>query len=251
MKKVKKHPRKQLEKFSNIFIQLGLVLVLFIVFVILEHRTVKTEKIVDGTLNPSEEVMTYSFSTFIKIPKLVKVKSIRSSPKRAPMVRPLLAYKPVEQIPKNEMIQTAIGVIDNSINKPPKMLNGSHNKEVSRTPIGISNVQKAPVFKGCENLNEQENRKCFEGKMKQLVRRNFDINLAYELGLTSGKKRIMTQFIIDENGDVKDVTIRAPHPKLKEEAIRIINKIPKLTPGIQNNKTVRVKYTLPISFKIE
>jgi protein TonB len=39
MKNLKKQPTKQLEKFSNIFMQLGLVLVLFVVFVSLEHKT--------------------------------------------------------------------------------------------------------------------------------------------------------------------------------------------------------------------
>jgi len=39
MKNFKKAPTKQLEKFSNIFAQLGLVLVLFVVYVSLEHQT--------------------------------------------------------------------------------------------------------------------------------------------------------------------------------------------------------------------
>ena len=87
--------------------------------------------------------------------------------------------------------------------------------------------------------------------MKQLVLRNFNTELANELGLRSGKKRIMTQFVIDKNGHVTDVKIRAPHPKLKKEAGRIIGKIPKLIPGVQNDKAVKVKYTLPISFMVE
>lgn len=41
MKNVKKLPTKKLERFSNIFTQLGLVLVLFIVYVILEHQTLE------------------------------------------------------------------------------------------------------------------------------------------------------------------------------------------------------------------
>jgi len=46
MKNSRKRPTKQLEKYSNIFTQLGLVLVLFIVYITLEHETaIKTAKV--------------------------------------------------------------------------------------------------------------------------------------------------------------------------------------------------------------
>lgn len=248
MKKSKKHPRKQLEKFSNIFMQLGLVLVLFVVFVTLEHQTEKKAQTITDVFLEKDNT-TYTMSVFTKIPKIVKVQ--QTQPRVIPRVTPLIDFKPVKETPTTQVEKPIITTVVN----PPvinTVLPTVIKKDVEPTgPVSINNVQKAPVFKGCEGLSEVENRKCFEQKMKELVLRNFNTDLANELGLRSGKKKIITQFVIDQNGLVKDVQIRAPHPTLKKEANRIIGKIPKLTPGIQNDKAVNVRYTLPISFMVE
>jgi len=87
--------------------------------------------------------------------------------------------------------------------------------------------------------------------MNQFVQRNFDVSLANELGLHSGKHKIQTQFTINQSGNIIDVRIRAPHKKLEKEAQRIIKKLPKFKSGKQNNRNVKVRYLLPITFKIE
>ena len=87
--------------------------------------------------------------------------------------------------------------------------------------------------------------------MKKFVQRNFDAQLANELGLRSGKHKIYTQFIIDDKGNVVEIKINAPHIKLKNETEDLLLKLPKFTPGKQQNKTVKVKYTLPITFLVD
>lgn len=249
MKKSKKHPRKQLEKFSNIFMQLGLVLVLFVVFVTLEHQTEKKAQTITDVFLEKDNT-TYTMSVFTKIPKIVKVQ--QTQPRVIPRVTPLIDFKPVKETPTTQVDEPNIVVPDNTPVVVTNLPLTPKKEEPKPTgPVSINNVQKAPVFKGCEGLSEVENRKCFEQKMKELVLRNFNTDLANELGLRSGKKKIITQFVIDQNGLVIDVQIRAPHPTLKKEANRIIGKIPKLTPGIQNDKAVNVRYTLPISFMVE
>lgn len=112
-------------------------------------------------------------------------------------------------------------------------------------------IENAPVFKGCEGLSKEENKLCFEKKMNKFVQRNFDAQLANEIGLHSGKYRISKQFVIDDTGNVVDIQIRAPHFRLKKEMQELIEKLPKFTPGMQRNKAVNVKYTLPISFRVD
>ena len=58
MKNLKKLPSKQLEKFSTIFTQLGLVLVLFIVYVTLEHETKQSRFIVQSSYEPTTIFVT-------------------------------------------------------------------------------------------------------------------------------------------------------------------------------------------------
>lgn len=244
----KKNPRKQLEKFSTIFTQLGLVLTLFIVFVALEHETKKDLVIVAPPYNEdfAETVFDFTRPKVIKIVE-TKVKEVEQ-PKKRKVVTPLVKPKVVKNDQKETVIVTPVK--DNPvINKQTKV-----DKPIvpeNNTTISINNVQNTPVFKGCEGLSEKENRICFEKKIQKHVQRYFNAELAQDVGLRSGKYRILTQFIIDKNGNVSDVKIRAPHKRLEKETNKVVNKIPQFTPGKQNNKAVKVKYTLPITFKVE
>ena len=63
--------------------------------------------------------------------------------------------------------------------------------------------------------------------------------------------RVIAQFIIDKDGSIKDVKIvRGVHPSLDKEAIRVIEAMPKWTPGKVKGEPVKSQFTLPIAFKI-
>jgi len=63
--------------------------------------------------------------------------------------------------------------------------------------------------------------------------------------------RITCRFLIDENGNISDVEIvKGLDSDLDAEAIRVIESMPKWIPGTQNGKTVRVYYSLPVTFKL-
>ncbi len=247
MKTPKKHAKKQLEKFSTIFTQLGLVLTLFVVFLVLEHETAKDIAIVEPTnAKIYETVCTFYTPVIVKR----EVKEIEK-PKQERVIKEVLKPEVVDNNTENTT------VIDLPVDETPIDLNKITELKETETikdsddPVSINNVQNTPVFKGCEGLSEEENIKCFERKIQQHIQRNFNSELAQEVGLNSGKYKIITQFIIDKKGDVVDVKIRAPHYKLKKETDRVVNKIPKFIPGKQNNKEVKVKYTLPITFRVE
>ena len=63
--------------------------------------------------------------------------------------------------------------------------------------------------------------------------------------------RIIVTFVIERDGSICDAkVVRSVHPLLDEEALRVINKMPKWIPGMQRGGAVRVKYTLPITFTL-
>ncbi|WP_343328294.1 energy transducer TonB [Polaribacter staleyi] len=245
MKNTKKLPTKQLEKFSNLFMQLGLVLVLFIVFVTLEYQTEQKTIVV---LKPDKNKIVYVEPDvdvlFTKQPKVVpQVKVIKA----APFI--------VDEVVKgdNTIIET---IIDNTPIEDPVLIDIDKVVEVYVIDdfiedVDFVSIEDAPVFKGCENLSKKENKICFDKKMKQFVQRNFDVGLATEIGLRSGKHKIQTQFVIDDKGDVVDVMIRTAYKGLEKEALRVIKKLPKFKPGKQNSRTVKVRYNLPIAFRLE
>ncbi len=112
-------------------------------------------------------------------------------------------------------------------------------------------VESVPVFPGCEKLaTNREKAVCFSEKVGRIVSRKFNTGLGERYGLT-GLQRIYAQFNVDADGVITNIQIRAPHPKLQEEAERVINLFPQMTPGKQRGEPVIVKYNLPIMFKIQ
>jgi hypothetical protein len=57
--------------------------------------------------------------------------------------------------------------------------------------------------------------------------------------------------VLNVDGDVVNVRVRAPHPRLEQEAINVVKSLPKMTPGKQRDKAVGVLYALPIIFQVE
>ncbi len=115
----------------------------------------------------------------------------------------------------------------------------------------FTKVESVPIFPGCEKLaTNKEKAVCFSEKVGKIVSRKFNTDLGQRYGL-SGVQRIYTQFDVDADGMIKNIKVRAMHPKLEKEAIRVINLFPEMTPGKQRGKPVTVKYQLPIVFKIQ
>ena len=64
--------------------------------------------------------------------------------------------------------------------------------------------------------------------------------------------RISCQFTVNADGSVVDVeVIRGRDPSLDKEAIRVLKKLPKFQPGMQRGKPVRVKFQLPVIFRLQ
>ena len=112
-------------------------------------------------------------------------------------------------------------------------------------------IQKPPRFKESKNLSNQKAKEDFDKRIRNFVQDNFDSSLTECLGLSEGKYRIYTQFTIDEFGDTKDIKVRAPHPKLKKEVVKMLQKLPQFIPGKQREKVIKTKYTLPIVFMVD
>lgn len=63
--------------------------------------------------------------------------------------------------------------------------------------------------------------------------------------------RVLITFIVDKDGSIKDAeVVKVVNPYLDKEALRVINNMPKWTPGKQRGKAVRVKYTVPVNFRL-
>jgi protein TonB len=64
--------------------------------------------------------------------------------------------------------------------------------------------------------------------------------------------RVIATFVVERDGSVTDVQVaRGVDPSLDKEAIRVLKQMPRWNPGKQNGAPVRVKYTVPVTFKLQ
>lgn len=64
--------------------------------------------------------------------------------------------------------------------------------------------------------------------------------------------RVICSFVVETDGSITEVTVVNPvEPSLDKEAIRVVKSMPKWIPGTQKGKPVRVKYTMPITFRLQ
>lgn len=241
---VKKYPNVILENYTKILIQLGFVLSLFIVYEFLTLKSYPREvKEISGTLINIQD-----------IDKLVTVKPIEVAAQ--PETKVALPEKILKVEDDVDIKETVIESTESNqldavkISAPKEMVAVVEEEEVVED-VAFVVIENVPIFPGCKG-NNSELRACFSDQIAKFVAGKFNIELASDLGLAPGSiQKIFVVFRIDKNGNITDINARAPHKKLQEEAIRVINLLPKMTPGMQRGKPVGVKYGLPIVFKVE
>jgi protein TonB len=108
-------------------------------------------------------------------------------------------------------------------------------------------VEEAEIFDVVENMPE------FPGgasALMQYLAKNIKYpTIAQENG-TQG--RVIVQFVVNKDGSIVDAKVaRSVDPYLDKEALRVVSSMPKWKPGMQRNKPVRVKYTVPVTFRLQ
>ena len=148
-----------------------------------------------------------------------------------------------------------IGVIWNKNDK--YMLKGIRYDQKERTNLKIvmddqwqnppSNDPNNPVFEVVEIMPEFP-----DGGMSglmQFLSRNIQYPINAQKNHTQG--RVTVQFVVNKDGSISEPKIiRGVDPDLDGEAIRVISLMPKWKPGMQKGQPVRVKYTVPVMFRL-
>ncbi len=237
---VKKNPKFNLENYSKLFMQIGLVLALFVTYVVIEKKTFDRQF---GELG--DVVMNADLEEEIPITERIEPEIPKTPPPPTP--------EKIEVVEDEKEVEET--VIETTETDETEAVEVEEIEEVEEEEEVVEDVpftviEDVPVFPGCKG-NKAQLKACFNKKMKKHFQKKFDSDLPNELGLAPGKKRITMLFRIDEEGNVVDIRALAPHPRLKKEAIRIIKLLPKMTPGKQRGRPVGVRYTLPMGIMIE
>jgi len=237
----KKNPKADLSKKSLLFLQIGLVLVLFITWRSIEWKTYDRSSIDIGQVNLDElEEEDVPITQNLNTPP---------PPPPPPPAPEIIDVVEDEEEVEETIIESTETSQEEEIVEIEEVEDVDVEEEIADVPFSV--IENVPVFPGCEKQKSNSaKKKCMSDKVKKFVNRKFNTELGSELGL-SGVNKIYVSFKIDKSGNVTGVRARGPHPRLEKEAQRVVKLLPKMTPGRQRGKPVGVLYSLPIVFQVQ
>ena len=121
------------------------------------------------------------------------------------------------------------------------------SKDVVEVPVTVPEEKDEQ-----EPFNMVEQMPEFPGGVQALMQFLYE-NIRYpEAAQTAGKEgRVVVQFVVEADGTVSSTkVVRSISEELDAEALRVVNAMPRWTPGKHKGKAVRVKYTLPVTFRL-
>ncbi len=218
----KKSLKASLENKKSIFVLLGFVVGLSLVFIALEWSGK------DVKLYPGPQVDLF--------------------PTDEPVVPVTKEAKPLPPPPPPPAAITELKIVSDT-EKPKPVEFTSETNETESNPINTVGPIKVEEDPGDVPFTYVEKMPEFPGNIFKFLSDNIHYpQIAIENQIQG---RVYCEFVVNRDGSIVDVkVVRSVDPSLDREAVRVINSMPKWHPGMQRDKAVRVKYTLPINFKL-
>lgn len=224
---LKKTPRADLQNKRGLLLEIGIVISLLLVigafaYTPKEHRIEQME----------QEVIVIE-------EEMMEVTRQDQKPPEAPKKTEMKVIADMLSIVKNDTkITTEVDFGEFDEDTEIVQIVEVKEEEIEDEEIFIS-AETMPSFQGGD-LNVFRN--WVQGKLRYP-------QIAQENGISGN---VILQFVIEKDGTLTNIVVlRTPDRSLSEEAIRVLNQSPKWSPGKQRNQAVRVKYTLPVSFRIQ
>ena len=231
----KKNSKADLNKNRNLYFVIGLTFVTFITWQAIESKTY--EKTFDyEALNVEDDD-----DEDIPITEQIKTPPPPPPPPPAPEV--------IEVVEDEEEVEET--VIESTETDQDEIIIEEIEVEDEFEDIDVpfAVIEDVPVFPGCESVAKSQRRACFQEQMNKHIRKNFRYpDIAQEMGIQG---RVYVNFIIAKDGSITNIRMRGPDKNLENEAARIIGRLPKMTPGKQRGRAVRVPFSIPITFRLQ
>lgn len=231
---LKKNPKKDLTRNSGLYFATGMFLVLCLTYAALEWKSFYEDPDFDIGMNIDDEPI--DDTVFI---------NIAPPPPPPPPVAPEI----IKVVKDDEPIIEDI-IESTESNETTEVIEVTDVEYVEVEPeinINWVTIEEVPVFPGCENENDK--RACFQKMMNSHISKVFRYpEIAQEMGVEG---KVQTQFTIEKDGSIGNILLRGPDRNLEKEAQRIITKLPKMKPGKQRDRNVKVAFTVPINFKLQ
>ena len=244
---VKKNPNVDPKRNSTLYFQIGLAAVLLLTYVGIELKSEDPKVVVEELL--IEDNFVDQDVAIVTMPPSQK---LPPPPPPAPVEIKIVENKVVIKETKIEKVE------DNQQTEQKETKSAdSYGDEGSTAGDEIPDelpfavIEQVPLFPGCENEPKSRQFDCFQEQMTKHIKKNFNYpERAMEDNIQG---RVSVLFVIDKDGSITNVQARGPKggELLEKEALRVISKLPKFKPGMQRGKPVKVKYSQPITFKLQ
>ena len=226
---IKKSPKAEIENSKSTSLLIGLTVALGILFAAFEWSQSEIKIYDEALQNVVEEDE-----------EMVEVTFRDETPPPPPPPEPETVLSDVIEIKENtEDVQTADFSTEDDANKGVEIhevVQQVEEEEPEEQKIHVV-VEKMPEFPGGNEA------------MSRWLSKNIKYPLIAQENNIQG--RVVCQFVVNSDGKIVDVqVVRGVEASLDAEAVRVIKSMPAWTPGRQGGKNVRVKYTLPIRFKL-
>lgn len=159
-----------------------------------------------------------------------------------------------EEVPEDREIKTQEEVVQSDVQISIADVKGTNEE----TGVDIATLQEHKVIVQEEVKEEKvfeivEQPPSFPGgesAMYEWLSKNINYPVIAQENNIQG--RVTCQFVVGRNGEIEDVrVVRGVDPSLDKEAIRVIKSMPKWIPGRQGGNAVKVRYTLPVQFRLQ
>lgn len=230
----KKNPKSDLTKNSILYFSIGLCLVLFLSWQLVELKTYDKSPIdIDAlTINEDDDE------------EVPLTEQLKTPPPPPPPPAPQIIEIVEDEEEVEETVIESTETTQEEVIEDVEVLEEEVDVDV---PFAI--IEDVPLFPGCERVAKSERRKCFQEKVQRHINKNFRYpEIAQEMGVQG---RVYVQFVIDKDGSITSIRTRGPDKNLEKEAHRIISKLPTMTPGKQRGRAVRVPFSIPITFRLQ
>ena len=238
---IKKNPQMDIGRNSSIYFAIGLNLMLLLTWQLLEYKSYDKANISLDVLNMEAEVET-------DIP-VVNVNTPPPPPPPAALSENIQIVDDVKEVEETVIESSETNQTEAIAERVVKVAEVKVTQVEEEVEVAFAVIEDVPVFPGCEGLSKSETKDCFQQKVQEHVVKNFRYpETALEMGIQG---RVSVIFMIDSKGYTTNVRSRGPDKILEAEAERIISLLPKMQPGKQRGKPVKVSYAVPIFFKFQ
>jgi protein TonB len=238
----KKNPKSDVSRNSSLFFAVGLALMLGITYLSINYKTYDPTGVVADTLNLDDELDE-------EVPITEQIVVPPPPPPPPPKAPEIIEVVEDEEEIEETVIESTETEMDTEIVEVEEV-EVEEVEEDLEVPFHV--IENVAVFPGCEKEKGNNAKKqCMNEKVNKFINRKFNTDLAGDLGLPAGRKRIFVQFKVDKAGNVTSIVARGPHPGLEKEAKRVIGQLPKMKPGKQRGKSVVMPFSIPIVFQVQ